>query len=111
MSEPAEMALYATHGPRREKGQHVVVLYLRVNKDWTSRNLSRNGNYGPALARCAMTAEAEVYCAGSNRASSLQYSGSGAATLQGLEDDLRSFGLEAETVARFVEAARKEGLH
>lgn len=108
MSEPSEMALYATRGRRAD--QHVVVLYLRENKDWTSRHLQRNGNDGPSLARCPMTPEAEAYCAESKRASSLQYSGCGTATLQGLVDDLRSFGLDEDTVARFAAAAKAAGL-
>lgn len=98
-----QIALYATTGKRQEK--HLLVLYIAVDKDWTSRNLERNGNTGYALAMAPMTPEAWKYRNESTRARSLQYSGSGRATADGMREDLRSLGFDDETVERFAIAA------
>lgn len=110
MSEVPMMRLYETLGNRRKAGQHVVVLYMAENRDWTWRNRQRNGNGGPCIAEAAMTPAAEDYCAESKRASSLQYGGTPESDLSGLRRDLESFALDAATVDRFCDAARKAGL-
>jgi hypothetical protein len=97
------IALFETRGPRREK--HKVVLYIAVDVDWTSRNLDRNGNKERALAMAPMTEEAWRYRDGGTRACSLQYNGVAPADAEGLGNDLRDFGYDEETVARFLKAA------
>ena len=81
------------------------MLYIAVDKDWTSRNLERNGNTGYALAMAPMTPEAWQYRNESTRARSLQYSGSGRATAAGMREDLSVLGYDDETVERFATAA------
>ena len=98
-----KIALYATTGKRRDR--HRLVLYIAVDKDWTSRNLERNGNRGRPLATAEMTEQAWLFRDESTRARSLQYSGNGRATADGMNDDLRELGYDEETVERFAAAA------
>jgi len=97
------MALYRTSGPRLR--DHRVVLYLDADRAWTARHFARNGSQYPALARAPMPAQAVEYNSQSPRAVSLRYNGAHPQDLIGLAEDLRSLGVDDETVARFVGCA------
>jgi sirohydrochlorin ferrochelatase len=97
------IALHQTVGKRRTK--HRVVIYLAVDRDWGSLQLSRNGHkYGP-LATAPMTEGAETYCRRSWRATSLQYTGVAPADAAGMADDLRTLGYDDAVIDTFLTAA------
>lgn len=99
------VALYRTEGNR--KRQHVVVLYLGVDCDWTDIQRSRNGNkMWCHLASAPETPAAQEYREAVPRARSLTYSGKAPADLAGLKQDLESLDFDAATVSRMVEKAR-----
>jgi hypothetical protein len=99
------IALYRTDGNRRK--QHLVVLYLGADCDWTDIQRTRNGNKSwGLLATAPETPDVVEYREAGPRAASLQYSGAAPADLSGLENDMEGFGYDPDTVTRFVEAAR-----
>lgn len=94
------MALYRTTGPRALK--HRVVLYLRVDRDWTGRNLERNGHQiSKPLIGTLMPAAALKMCGQSKRARSFQYDGLLPRDPRGLRDDMLALGCDPDTAAEF----------
>ncbi len=104
-SEISSVALYRTEGSRKRK--HLVVLYLGADRDWTEIQRSRNGNkmWG-LLATAKETSAAREYREASHRACSLTYSGKTPADLDGLKQDLETFGFDPASISRLVDAAR-----
>lgn len=98
------LALYNTVGNRRK--MHCLVIYLAVDRDWGSLQLSRNGHKYWPLVMAPMTVEAEAYCQSSHRATSLQFTGVPPADAEGLKNDLRTLGYDEATVERFSLAAK-----
>lgn len=97
-------SLYKTTGPRTK--DHVLVLYLAADKDWTARHFERNGNHWPALANVPMTPAAWDYRNSSARATSLRYSGKAPQDESGFVEDMRSLGFDEQTVEMLATAAR-----
>lgn len=85
--------------------QHRVVVYLAYDRDWSDRQLTRNGHYGPPLVWTWATERAARFRAEGTRSRSLVYSGRRPADAAGLEEDLRVLGFADATVAAFLAAA------
>ena len=101
------VALFETDRKSRMRKRHAFVLYLASNLDWGARQRERNGNRGTPLAVAMMTDGAWEYLLQFKRAMSLQYSGSGSQTPEGLAEDMRDFDFDEATIARFVVAAER----
>lgn len=101
-----KIALFATKGSGKRARQHRVVIYIAIDKDWSSIQLQRNGNTGRPLAVAPSTPECAAYRSASKRARSLQYSGVGRANLRGLAEDLETLGFSQAVVSQFSDAAK-----